>query len=115
MVFARAHPWWGALFEFLKMHLYQYTQKIEHCSNKFDFLPLFCLEGLVPNSVLSGSHRGEKVSSVSYFITRNVTIVQSICTSTAFSLWAHPFLHVPRRRSTARAKVAGGGRRQEEL
>ena len=37
------------------MHLYQYTQKIEHCSNKFDFLPLFCLEGLVPNSVLSGS------------------------------------------------------------
>ena len=42
-------------FEFLKMHLYQYTQKIEHCSNKFDFLTLFCLEGLVPNSVLSGS------------------------------------------------------------
>jgi hypothetical protein len=42
-------------FEFLKMHLYQYTQKIEHCSNKFDFLTLFCLEGLVSNSVLSGS------------------------------------------------------------
>ena len=37
------------------MYLYQYTQKFEHCSNKFDFLPLFCLEGLVPNSVLSGS------------------------------------------------------------
>ena len=34
------------LFEFLKMHLYQYTQKIGHCSNKFDFLPLFCLVGL---------------------------------------------------------------------
>jgi hypothetical protein len=46
-------------FEFLKMHLYQYTQKIEHCSNKFDFLTLFCLEGLVPNSVLSGS-RGSR-------------------------------------------------------
>ena len=49
------HPGGWAPFEFLKMHLYQYTQKIEHCSNKFDFLPLFCLEGLVPNSVLSGS------------------------------------------------------------
>ena len=43
------------------MHWYQYTQKIEHCSNKFDFLPLFCLEGLVPNSVLSGS-RGNSPS-----------------------------------------------------
>ena len=30
------------------------------CSNKFDFLPLFCLVGLVPNSVLSGS-RGPSV------------------------------------------------------
>ena len=40
------------------MHLYQYTQKIEHCSNKFDFLPLFCLEGLVPcYRVLTGVKR----------------------------------------------------------
>ena len=43
------HPGGWAPFEFLKMHLYQYTQKIEHCSNKFDFLPLFCLVGLVPS------------------------------------------------------------------
>ena len=49
------HPGGWVPFEFLKMHLYQYTQKMKHCSNKFDFLPLFCLEGLVPNSVLSGS------------------------------------------------------------
>ena len=54
------HPGGWAPFEFLKMHLYQYTQKIEHCSNKFDFLPLFCLEGLVPNSVLSGSRGKQK-------------------------------------------------------
>ena len=55
MVFARMPSPGMAPFEFSKMHLYQYTEKIEHCSNKFDFLPLFCLEGLVPNSVLSGS------------------------------------------------------------
>ena len=28
------HPGGWAPFEFLKMHLYQYTQKIEHCSKK---------------------------------------------------------------------------------
>ena len=60
------HPGGWPPFEFLKMHLYQYTQKIEHCSNKFDFLTLFCLEGLVPNSVLSGSrglngHQRERI------------------------------------------------------
>ena len=62
LVFARMLSLGTAPFEFLKMHLYQYTQKIELCSNKFDFLPLFCLVGLVPNSLLSGS-RGTSATS----------------------------------------------------
>ena len=41
MVFARMLSRGIAPFEFLKMHLYQYTQKIQLCSNRFDFLPLF--------------------------------------------------------------------------
>ena len=66
------------LLNSLKMHLYQYTQKIEHCSNKFDFLPLFCLEGLVPNSVLSGSRgltdRGTCGFCAEVFEARNIVI-----------------------------------------
>ena len=64
LVFARMLSLGTAPFEFLKMHLYQYTQKIELCSNKFDFLPLFCLVGLVPNSLLSGSRGLLKCSNM---------------------------------------------------
>ena len=69
LVFARMLSWGTAPFEFLKMHLYQYTQKIELCSNKFDFLPLFCLVGLVPNSLLSGS-RGDDAILHSWLVWR---------------------------------------------
>ena len=40
------HPGGWHLYEFLKMYLYQYTQKIEHCSNKFEFsYPSFVWKG----------------------------------------------------------------------
>ena len=39
----------------LKQFLYQWTQQNRLCFIKFDFLPIFCLPGLVPNSELPGS------------------------------------------------------------
>ena len=39
----------------LKQFLYQWTQKNRLCFIKFDFLPIFCLPGLVPNSELTRS------------------------------------------------------------
>ena len=39
----------------LKQFLYQWTQKNRRCFIKFDFLPLFCLPRLVPNSRLLDS------------------------------------------------------------
>ena len=53
MFFSRMLSRGSAPFEISKVHLHQYAQKIQTCSDRFDFVPLCCLVGFVPNSLLS--------------------------------------------------------------